>query len=591
MTERKRPKVLRIPAIKSANFDVAVEYAQNLVKHKIVANLERVQAAQRFLNDLDNQQWDFKANQFDFVIDLIESTVVHQQGEDLDGNSLRGTPFLLTEWQKFVIVNILGFFDKGTKIRRFKEVLIMIPRKNGKTSFSAALGWALSILEAPSGSKLYILANSLKQTLEAFSFLQFNIDRLHDDSFRVRDNNAEHSISKDFGQAGSIAIQALANDVKRLDSLNANLLILDELHTWESAKQYTLMKNAMKAYRNKLLIGISTAGDKPNGFLANRLLYAKKVLSGTVKDDEYFFFVSKANQDEDGEVKDYDSDKALMEANPSIGISVSLDDLKRDADLARNDPQTRLEFFNKTLNVFTASSKAYFDIEEFKASDRLYGWSIKDLVKLKIKWYGGADLSKMHDLTASALYGNYQGVDIVITHAFFPLVNAHKKADEDGIPLFGWKDDGWLTMSNTATTSFDDIVNWFIMMRKLGFDIKKVGFDPKFGREFFEKMKMAHFRMEDQPQNYWIKSEGFRRIEMQMKNKKFYYLHSDAYEYAVSNVKAIEKIDDQIQYEKIEGEDGKHRIDLFDASVFSAVQMSHDITKQQRTHEWLNRKD
>lgn len=570
------------------SFKVAKAYATGVIDGTIPANRLRVQAGERFLNDLKRtDEFDVRMKDADFVIDLIENVFVHQQGEDLEGRPMRGRPLLLTDWQKFCIVNMLCFYKKGTDLRRFHEVLIMIPRKQGKTTFAAALGFALSLLEARSGSKLYVLANSLKQTMESFSLLKFNIDRFHDSSYQIRDNNSEHSITKDFGEDGSIYIQALASDEKRLDSLNANLLILDELHAFKSAKKYILMKNAQKAYRNKLLIGISTAGDIPNGFLAQRVEYAKKVLSGQIKDDEYFFFICQADQNEDGDVDDFTSDEVLMKSNPSVGVSVSLDDLRRDAEMALNDPQTRLEFFNKTLNVFTASSKAYFDIEDFKASDRSYDWSLKDLAGMGIKWYGGADLSKLHDLTAAALYGRKGDTDIVITHAFFPRQAAHEKADKDGIPLFGWEDDGWLTMSNTATVLYDDIVKWFVSMRAAGFNIRKVGFDKKFGREFFMQMKKAHFKIVDQPQYFFKKSEGFRRIEMKAKNKELYYVHSEAYEYCVSNVAAVEKTDDMIQYDKIDGQSGNQRIDLFDASVFACVQMSEDITKNENAAAWL----
>ncbi|KRM73016.1 terminase large subunit [Lacticaseibacillus brantae] len=570
--------------------DDAVAYATGLVDGSIPANRARIQGGQRFLDDLKRtDEFDIRTDDSDFVIDLIQKVFSHQQGEDVEGRPLRGKPLILTEWQKFVVVNILVFYLKGTRLRRFHEALIMIPRKQGKTTFAAAFGFALSLLEAPSGSKLYILANSLKQTMESFSLLNYNIERFHDSAFKIRDNNSEHSITKDFGDGGSIYIQALASDEKRLDSLNANLLILDELHAFKSAKKYKLMRDAQKAYRNNLLIGISTAGDIPNGFLAQRVEYAKKVLSGTIKDDEYFFFICQADQNEDGDVDDFTSDDVLIKSNPSVGISVTLDDLRHDAQMALNDPQTRLEFFNKTLNIFTASSKAYFDIEDFKASDHQYDWSLKELAKLPIKWYGGADLSKLHDLTAAALYGRYGDVDIVVTHAFFPRAAAHDKADKDGIPLFGWADDGWLTMSNTATVLYDDIVKWFVEMRALGFDIKKVGFDKKFGREFFMLMKKARFKIVDQPQYFFKKSEGFRRIEVKAKNKQFYYLHSEAYEYCVANVQAVEKTDDMIQYDKIDGQSGNHRIDLFDASVFAAVQMSEDITRNEQASSWLHR--
>ena len=583
---------MNLSQITSENFKVAYEYASSIVEGKKVACSENKLAAKRFLNDLERDDLDFRQEQFDFVIGLIEKTVAHQQGEDLKGTPLQGTPLILQPWQKFVIVNLLGFFNKDSNVRRFHESLLMIPRKNGKTAFASALGWALSILERRSGSKLYILANSLKQTMESFGFLTYNVNRINDNTIRIRDNNQEHSITKHFSDGGSIFIQALASDPKRLDSLNSNLLILDEVHTWEGPKRYILMKNSQKAYRNKLLIAISTAGDIPNGFLAQRLEYCKKVLNNTIVDDEYFIFVCKADQDEKGNVVDYTDPKILEMANPSCGVSVELADLVRDAELALNDPQTRNEFFNKTLNIFTSSMKAYFNIEEFKHSDRQFTWTLEELAKLPINWYGGADLSKLHDLTAAALYGryNYQGkeIDITITHAFFPVVAAHAKAEEDGIPLFGWQDDGVLTMSNTPTVHYADIINWFKKMKTMGFKIKLIGFDKKFGREFFLGMKKAGFKIIDQPQYFYKKSEGFRRIEMKAKNSQLYYVHNQAFEYCVQNVRAVEQTDDMIKYEKVDGDGGTQRIDLFDAAVFGAVQMLEDMTKAGTARDWLS---
>lgn len=588
--------------INSPHFDTAVRYAEDIVSKKVLANIDRVLACKRFLKDLERDDLDFRSDQFDFVIDLIEGTIHHVQGEDKNGVSFKGTPMLLTDWQKFVCVNLFGFFRKGTDIRRFNEALIFLPRKQGKTSFSAALAEAKSILDRGSGAKTYIVANSVKQTMESFGFLVDNVETLRGDvnKLRIRDNNQEHSITIDFGD-GTAEMYAIANQEDKLDSLNCNCLILDELHSWKraGAKKYILMKNAMKAYRNKLLIGISTAGDIPDGFLANRIKTLHDVLNGTITDkayDSYFIFICKADQDKEGnvlnskgEITTLDDPEVLQMCTPSIGVTVTLSELLDDAAQAMNEPQLRAEYLNKTLNIFTNALNAYFDINEFRSSDDEYNWTLEELAKLPITWYGGADLSKLHDLTAGAIYGTYKDVDICITHAFFPRAAAIKKADEDGIPLFGWEEDGWLTMSNTATVLPDDIVNWFISMKKMGFKIKIVGFDKKFGREFFLKMKKSGFKIQDQPQYFYVKSEGFRHIEVKVKNKKFYYLHSDAFEYCVQNVRAIEKVDDMIQYEKVDGDGGVRRIDLFDAGVFSCCQMLADMALGNAANKWLKR--
>lgn len=586
--------------ITSRHFETAYRYAKDISEKIVKANVDRVLACRRFLEDLEREDLDFRQEDFDFAIDYIQTCVRHVKGEDTEGQPFKGKLMVLVDWQIFVIVNLFGFFIKGTNIRRYNEALIFLPRKQGKTSFSAAIAEVKSVIDCLSGSETYIVANSLRQTLESFAFLDNNIRSKKRDlkKLRILNNNQAHTIEIEFKVGGTATINAIANQEDKLDSLNCNCLILDELHSWRraGAQKYNLMKNAMRAYRNKLLIGISTAGCIPDGFLANRIRTLHNVLLGEIKDtayDSYFIFICRADQDEegnfvnaDGAIVPFDDPSLLEMSQPSIGVTVTMQDLLNDAAQARNEPQLRMEFYNKTLNVFTSDLRAYFDINEFVTSDNEYSWSLEELAKLPIKWYGGADLSKMHDLTAAALYGNYKGVDICITHGFFPVVAAHLKAEEDHIPLFWWEEQGWLTMSNTKTVLYDDIVKWFIDMRKKGFAIKKVGFDKKFGREFMLKMKKARFKIEDQPQYYYIKSEGFRRIEYMAKNKKFYYLHSSAYVYCAQNVRAIEKTDDMIQYTKIDGDGGVERIDLFDASVFSCCRMLIDTENLSGYEEW-----
>jgi phage terminase large subunit-like protein len=573
------------------NWDVAFGYANDIVTGKRIANKYRVKACQRFLDDYESGKYDFNPKDAEFVINIIESTFCHYQGEDKKGVPLRGKPFLLMPFHKFIIYNLNSFKIKGTGINRFHECLIFIPRKNVKTSFAGALSYALGLLYRLSGAKIYVVAAALKQTLETFDFVTFNIKNMGEwdeegGHFHIINNNNEHSIKADIG-GGMTELNALAANPDAQDSFNCNIAIADEIHAFKKPKQYNLFKEAMKAYRNKLMIGISTAGDDPNSFLAQKVKYCKRVLDKEISDEQYFIFICEADptkKDDGTEYIDYTNPITHEMANPAYGESVQAEELLNDAMQAQNDPQQRKDFFAKSLNVFTSAMEAYFDMAVVRASDEKYNWTLEELAKLPIAWYGGADLSKMHDLTGTALHGRYKDVDIAITHAFIPITTAHVKGEEDNIPFFWWEEQEWLTMCNSNVIDYEEPVKWFIEMKKMGFKIKWVGYDRRYSREFVLKMKKAGFKVRDQSQRYVEKTEAFREIENKYLEQKFYYGHNKAYEYCIENVKAIEDSDDFVRFEKIQP---THRIDLFDADVIACKQMLIDIEKAQKAGEWF----
>jgi phage terminase large subunit-like protein len=583
--------------------ETVLQYARGVVDGSIVAGEDRILGCRRFLRMIEDPRFEIQTQDADFVIGIIEKTFKHRQGQTIDSTPMRGKPFLLEPWEKFCVYGMLIFFHPGTNERLVKEAFIFIPRKNAKTLFISALSWALGLLERKSGSKVYVVGAALKQAMETFDNWDYNVRQVQYggdkkeaalDGWKILDNSMEHSISNEDIGDGSIYLIALASNPDQQDSFNCNIVIADEMHAYKSPKQYNVMREATKAYTNKLIIGITSAGDNGNGFCAHRLRYCRRILNGERVNDTLFIFICAADQGEKGYV-DFTNPIQHQKANPNYGVTIRPEQILQEAREAEDDPQQRKDFLAKSLNIFTSSIKTYFNIAEFKDSNRKAeaklgidpAWTTEQkldyLTTLDIQWYGGADLAKMHDLTAGALHGQYGDIDIAVTHAWFPIVAATRKADEDDIPLFGWQEDGWLDMSNAPTTNHAEVINWFIAMRDRGFRIEQVGHDPKFCREYFIGMEKAEFNIVVQLQRYIFKSEGFRHIEKKAKEENLYYLGSEAYEYCVQNVAAIEKTDDMIQYEKVEE---TSRIDIFDADVFATIRMLEDLRNAEDMKGW-----
>ena len=219
--------------VKGKNWPAVLKYAESIRDGRKIACAELRQAVERFFRDLENPEYRLDPKPAEFCIQIIEKTLCHQQGERLDGTPLRGAPFLLEPFHKFIIYNLLGFRLAANGTARFHEALIFIPRKNIKTSFAAALSWALSLLYRKSGSKTYIASAALMQSLESFNFLKYNVNRMGEDikdggAVRVIDNNNEHSMEAKL-EDGSFYIRALAANPDAQDSLNCNIAIADRI--------------------------------------------------------------------------------------------------------------------------------------------------------------------------------------------------------------------------------------------------------------------------------------------------------------------------------------------------------------------------
>ncbi len=591
------------------HFQLAFDYAKKISEDHGQHELMRL-GCRRFLNDLESPKYDFRPALAEFCIELMTGLFTFSQGERMDGTPLRGVPFELMPWHLYCTYAICGFYWAGTDLRRFTEADIFAPRKTVKTTWAEALQTCLALWYRKSGSKAKTVAGSLKQGMEGFDWLVYNFGELGliedgnpEGKLQLLNSSLGHSIKGEIW-GGSISLETLAFKPDLFDAFNANLVHLDELELYKDSRPYTRLKDGMKAYSNKLILCTFTAGDDGTGFAAQHHDYMAKILRGTITGpaaDKTFVFMSEAERDIDGAV-DYTNPKIHRMANPAYGITIRPDDMLAAALAAKENPSLRKEFFTRSLNLFVNSYKAWFNVDEFRRSDARYNWTLPELARLCKSWFGGADLSKLHDLTAAAIVGEIpaakaataewappEDVLIIIPHCWFPITAAAEKANQDNIPLFGWQEDGWLDMPNEASMDPTEPVKQFKQWRDAdGFKIKKVGHDRKFARKYYSAMKAAGFTVVDQPQLYVQKSEGFRYIEHKAKIGCLYYMHAEPYEYCISNVRAQEKVDDAVQYEKLTP---TSRIDIFDASVFATVRMLIDADKIAASDRWFGKKE
>ena len=598
------------------HFDEAWRFARDTWDDHGIEELQRL-GCKRFLDDLESGRWDFRPALPEFCIEMMTGLFSFSQGERMDGTPLRGLPLELMPWHIYCTYAICGFYDPGTDLRRFTEADLFLPRKSVKTVYGTALMDSLNLWYRLSGSKCKTVAGSLKQGMESFEWNVYNFKRLGlvadnnpPGKLRLLNSSLGHSIEGDIW-GGSIDLETLAFKPELFDSFNASFVHLDELELYKNAIPYTRLRDGMKAYSNKLLLCTFTAGDDGNGFAARHRDYLERILRGTVTGpaaDRTFCYLAQAPMQPDGSI-DFLSPAVHRACNPAYGITIRPADMIAAAEQAEHNPDLRKEFFTRSLNRFVGSYKAWFNLEEFRRSDEHYDWTQKELAGIVKSWFGGADLSKLHDLTAACLAGEVpqkiaasacrkwaadrgqdaawvppEDVLVLIPHAWFPAPTAPEKADKDQIPLFGWQEDGWLDMPETPSMDPAEPVKQFIKWREAGLKIRRVGHDRKFARPYFTAMRKAGFRIQDQPQLYMQKSEGFRYIEHKAKVGCLYYLHAEPYEYCVGNVKATEKVDDAVQYEKISD---NTRIDIFDASVFATVRLLIDTDRSSAGAGWF----
>lgn len=429
-----------------------------------------------------NGEWEFNEKKANKAIKFIENFCHHSEG--------RSDLLHLELWQKAIVSAIFGIMDKTTGYRQFREVFIIIARKNGKTLFAAAIAAYMTYVDGEYGAKVYFLAPKLDQA-----------DLVYDAFYQIVQSDDElDSITKKrrsdiYIKAFNTSVKKIAFNSKKSDGFNPQLVVNDEIEAWpgdQGLKQYEVMTSALGARKQPLIISIATAGYVNDGIFDELFKRATAFLKGNSREKRLLPFIYMID-----DIEKWDSIEELKKSNPNLGVSVSVEYYLEQIEIARNSISKKVEFMTKFCNIKQNSAVAWLDYwDVMKCVHEEKPLSLEDFKGCYC--VGGIDLSRTTDLTAASIVINRDGINHIFTRFYMPQKRYEVAINEDNTPYNIYRDRGFLFISGENQVDYKDVYNWFIELVKV-YKIKplKIGYDRYSANYLVEDLKTAGFHTDD----------------------------------------------------------------------------------------------
>lgn len=429
-----------------------------------------------------NGEWEFNEKKANKAIKFIENFCHHSEG--------RSDLLHLELWQKAIVSAIFGIMDKTTGYRQFREVFIIIARKNGKTLFAAAIAAYMTYVDGEYGAKVYFLAPKLDQA-----------DLVYDAFYQIVQSDDElDSITKKrrsdiYIKAFNTSVKKIAFNSKKSDGFNPQLVVNDEMEAWpgdQGLKQYEVMTSALGARKQPLIISIATAGYVNDGIFDELFKRATAFLKGNSREKRLLPFIYMID-----DIEKWDSIEELKKSNPNLGVSVSAEYYLEQIEIARNSVSKKVEFMTKFCNIKQNSAVAWLDYwDVMKCVHEEKPLSLEDFKGCYC--VGGIDLSRTTDLTAASIVINRDGINHIFTRFYMPQKRYEVAINEDNTPYNIYRDRGFLFISGENQVDYKDVYNWFIELVKV-YKIKplKIGYDRYSANYLVEDLKTAGFHTDD----------------------------------------------------------------------------------------------
>lgn len=429
-----------------------------------------------------NGEWEFNEKKANKAIKFIENFCHHSEG--------RSDLLHLELWQKAIVSAIFGIMDKTTGYRQFREVFIIVARKNGKTLFAAAIAAYMTYVDGEYGAKVYFLAPKLDQA-----------DLVYDAFYQIVQSDDElDSITKKrrsdiYIKAFNTSVKKIAFNSKKSDGFNPQLVVNDEMEAWpgdQGLKQYEVMTSALGARKQPLIISIATAGYVNDGIFDELFKRATAFLKGNSREKRLLPFIYMID-----DIEKWDSIEELKKSNPNLGVSVSVEYYLEQIEIARNSISKKVEFMTKFCNIKQNSAVAWLDYwDVMKCVHEEKPLSLEDFKGCYC--VGGIDLSRTTDLTAASIVINRDGINHIFTRFYMPQKRYEVAINEDNTPYNIYRDRGFLFISGENQVDYKDVYNWFIELVKV-YKIKplKIGYDRYSANYLVEDLKTAGFHTDD----------------------------------------------------------------------------------------------
>lgn len=501
-------------------------------------------------------KWEYNHEKASHAIEFIERFCKHSKG------NMAGKPFILELWQKALVALMFGIVDKIDGSRKYQEVLLIVARKNGKSTLSAAVGLYLMIADGELGPEIYTVATKKDQAKIIWLEAKRMVKKSKSLNKRIKTRVAEIK-----SELNDSLFKPLGRDSDSLDGLNVHGSLFDEVHAWKDMNLYDVVVDGTSARDNPLIFTTSTAGTVRESVFDRLYDEAEMVINGYddpkgYKNERMLPIVYELDKR-----REWTDETKWQKANPGLGTIKKLDNLESKVQKAKANSYLVKNLVCKDFNIRETSGEAWLTFEQANNQTEF------SIPKLKPRYgIGGVDLSSTTDLTcATLLFQVPNDVHIYVEQMYWlPEDLLEKRAAEDKIPYDKWKEMGLLRTTPGNKVHYKEVMEWFVEMQ-LDKDIYifKVGYDSWSATYFVEDMKMRFGKETMQPviQGKKSLSSPMKSLGADLSKKRIIYNDNPILKWNLTNVSIDVDRNDNIQ--PIKTSNPKKRIDGF-ASLLDA---------------------